>query len=259
MKIAPVTRRTAIVAMAIVFVCANSSAGFTQRRDLSPDSMPTGTGISFVETEVKRLPAVYVVEEDDLNRGQAPFYWDLRDGEAMPWVTKITETRELSPEIARAIAFRDFMLKSKVEEILCLAFQEMFNLAPGSHCLDSQYNSAKTVLAQVVISDDVRKIYEVEVRGKSELLALRIPNWTERHRFYVQCGYGGDMRPYLVVWDAEPLMKNTSNVDDTDDKQYQAVDRAKYDLIRSFQEKTKSMIAKHLRTRFEAYLLEAQK
>lgn len=224
-----------------------------------PPFFPTGTGIAyrvpFAGSErcfsTGYFSRAVLVEPSNVERC-APH------GFSSPNDLQFVQATDQLRSFKRSIAFRDFLQTTKPEEVLCASFQELFGLkTDNSKCLELQHNSGRTLFVQVIIGDETRKIYEIEIRGKSELLALRIPNWTERHRFYIAFGFSGDMMPYLTVFDAEPLMKNTPNVEDTDDRFYQNVDRAKYDLIRVFQERVKSVVARQIRERFERYYSES--
>jgi hypothetical protein len=199
---------------------------------------PTGTEINRLDVPEQAPPKLASIRRGDKAfAASAVFFTLVADAEP--------------PGLLRANAYYQFLQHNSMEAIICSALTNLFSLETTSQCLDRQSNSDHTVFVQVYISDEVRKLFEIEIFGKSEILALHIPSFNERHRLYIAFGYDGAMIPYLTVYDFEPLFRSYNDLLDSDEHKFEYVERDKADRLRAFQDKIKSAITVVVQREFD--------
>jgi hypothetical protein len=154
-------------------------------------------------------------------------------------------------DLANAKAFQLFLGDTNGLDIICHAIGNHFvTNIPQSGCTGPIVNVKKTVVYEITTIDGALQIFELEIRGESTELALKMPQWVERHRFYVAFGFNALLRPSVTVANFEPMLKTTPGLFPVQEQLFEYIRRDRDPLLRPFQESIKGSISQALQVAF---------
>ena len=108
------------------------------------------------------------------------------------------------------MVFRSFLRTFAAEDIICESIRSLFvDMLTTTQCSGTVTNKTHTLSYSVTPTLGTAGTYELTLQGESVDLALRNPNWVERHRFYIALGFDSEIRPSFTVVDFEPMLRTT--------------------------------------------------
>ncbi len=158
------------------------------------------------------------------------------------------------PTYSNATAFRSFLRSNEIDEVLCTAIRSLFSDIPVTkQCAGTMINASKTLSYSVTSTHGAAGTYEITIQGDSVELALKHPDWVERHRFFVAIGFDGELRPSFTVVDFEPMLRTTKNLPLEQDILFQYISRDKDTDLAIFADRIKDAIYKNFQNALETY------
>jgi hypothetical protein len=157
---------------------------------------------------------------------------------------KSTQDITLDAQVMQARAFKDFLQRQDGQKLICQAIRALFDENPANtECRGEQTNKNGTVVYTVTTTDGVAGLYEIEIFGKSADLALKSPNWVERHKFFITLGFNANLEPQILVVDFESMLRTTSQLLPRQDDLLEYITLQHDSELRTFQERVKTGIS----------------
>ncbi|KQV18265.1 hypothetical protein ASC97_29860 [Rhizobium sp. Root1203] len=139
----------------------------------------------------------------------------------------------------RARAYAE-VLQGDPIRVICDAVKAEF--AVDGECSGSMSNGKKSIRAKLLVDNEAQKSFQIVISGLSTALAVGRKGSTEQHKVFVLCGFDGSLRPIILVYDFESLIKSTPYLDGSDDDKYILMDRDLSGQVETFQEGIKASI-----------------
>jgi hypothetical protein len=157
-------------------------------------------------------------------------------------------------DLANAKAFQLFLGTANGADIICHAIGNRFvTTIPQRGCAEPIVNVKKTVVFEITTINGAQQIFELEIRGESTELALKTPQWVERHRFYVAFGFNALLHPSVTVANFEPMLKTMAGLFPVQERLFEYIKRDRDALLRPFQESIKGSISQALQVAFRKH------
>jgi hypothetical protein len=139
-------------------------------------------------------------------------------------------------EFTRAEVFKEFLQSRKGDELICRAISSFYDDGnESSDCSSISLNRKKTIEYMVIKKDTVAGSYELDVIGKSADLALKVPDWVERHKLYVAFGFDANLSPQVLVVDFESMLRTTKDLLPEQDDKYEYISLSHESELETFQ------------------------
>jgi hypothetical protein len=139
------------------------------------------------------------------------FHGGSGSGSGPPLVKPLTpdEVKELMRNLESVKALNDTV---KIETV-CEAMRKQFSLKRDSSCYSIMRNDSDSVRVQIYTIDEVKKRYELVIKGESIQLAFRHDNWVERYKVYLTVGFDAQLTPQLTVTVYEARVTHSASMD----------------------------------------------